>query len=95
MIIGIINKSEYGDAANNTPLEADKAEKGIPTGSKTAYDPTTDTKYDLAHELSHANDNDMGNNMESTEGTSNGIPDDEIRAVNFENRVRANDGSDQ
>lgn len=96
----LINMPETpGQKAHNVPLEPAKAERGERTGSITEYDPNDnisadgtarDPKFALTHEMSHANDNDIGNNMHGTEGSTNGIRDSEIRAVNFENRVRAN-----
>jgi len=91
--------SDPGEKPNNSSENDSKSENGIPTGSVTEYDPNDNTsaagekrdpKYALAHEMSHAADNDTGNNQE---GSSNGIDNGEIRAVNFENRVRSGSGA--
>lgn len=77
---------------------------GVGSGSITHYDPsngtsrspedkdgTRDPRAGLAHELFHAYDNDMGSKNKNDK-TSNGVSVREVRAVNFENRIRRQTG---
>lgn len=91
---------------SNDPESRKDANNGTPTGSITEYDPTNTfpggepdgsqegssraPRAGLAHELSHANDNDTGNNKGDV--NADGIKQTEVRAVNLENRVRAKTG---
>ncbi len=87
----------------NKPLSRDDANNGIPTGSITYYDPENSftangdersPQAGVIHELSHANDNDKGQNTNNEGETNNGISMKEVRAVNLENKVRVKTGDD-
>ena len=90
------------DGNSNTPLSQSNDEKGIPTGSKTKYNPDKnetvrgdkrDAKVGLAHELlGHGWDSDKGKTNYNK--TYNGIPMYEVNAVNIENRARASAGNE-
>lgn len=90
------------DGNSNTPLSQSNDEKGIPTGSKTKYNPDKnetvrgdkrDAKVGLAHELlRHGWDSDKGKTNYNK--TKNGIPMYEVNAVNIENRARASAGNE-
>lgn len=92
---------------NNEPESRADANSGKPTGSTTEYDPTNQhtggepdasdessqraPRAGLAHEISHAYDNDTGNNK-SGDTNSVGLKKTEVRAVNIENRIREKTG---
>lgn len=83
-----------------------KMARGEKVGSMTEYDPTDryqgganskkpgdpqrSPRAGLAHELSHSHDKDQGLAKEPMATTPNGIPLDEVKAVNMENRTRDN-----
>ena len=92
--------SKPEDGNSNSPTSSSDDEKGIPTGSKTKYNPDNETtvsgdkrvaRVGLAHEfLGHGYDSDQG--QTNSNKTENGIPMYEVSAVNTENIVRARAG---
>ena len=95
----------YVTRAKGYEKDAVNADIGKPAGSVIRYDPDDyisargdykPSQYYLAHEISHARDFDEGLNPVYDKngnllevGSSNGIPGDEIKAVNFENLARS------
>ncbi len=87
---------------NNNPVSKADDKAGIPTGTKTKYDPTNWTspikehrnpRVALGHEfLGHGYDSDQGL---TDYGAAAGIDNFEISAVNMENRIRTSTGEHQ
>ncbi|MEM7514856.1 MAG: RHS repeat-associated core domain-containing protein [Bacteroidota bacterium] len=92
-----------GFIGNRTRPESENARvNGTPTGSTIFYDPENrypgdyagqvderEPRVGLTHEVSHSDDLDKGNDREPRPTTENGIPLNEVRAINLENRVRS------
>jgi RHS repeat-associated protein len=91
------------NGSNNSPEGVvtektnENGEKKMTSGSKTNFDPNAtenirgekdDPRAQLAHELSHASDNDNGTRKQGT--TKNGVELNEVDAVNVENKIRTN-----
>ncbi|MNU74914.1 hypothetical protein D3C71_644270 [compost metagenome] len=95
--IGMPSSGEYNGATSN---DRDKRNNGEPTGSTVRYDPDKrktrdgddrDPRAGLAHELlGHSYDYDKGTTRQGE--TSNGIPLNEVDAVNIENKARVKTG---
>jgi uncharacterized protein RhaS with RHS repeats len=99
-----LNKEDFKEnGATNKPSGVvwektnDKGEKKMTCGSITNFDPNAttditgekdDPRSQLAHELSHASDNDNGSRKEGY--TKNGVELNEVDAVNVENKIRTN-----
>jgi RHS repeat-associated protein len=99
-----LNKADFEvNGANNTPAGVvrektdENGERKMTSGSLTNFDPNIETditgtkddpRSELAHELSHASDNDNGTRKTGT--TKNGVRLNEVDAVNVENKIRTN-----
>jgi RHS repeat-associated protein len=91
-------KGATNKPGNNTDIITnEKGEKRMTSGSITNFDPNAttdvngekdDARAQLAHELSHASDNNNDTEKEGT--TENGIPFYEVDAINVENKIRTN-----
>lgn len=94
-----------GGRNGNDATDPLNAGNGVGSGSKTYYDPdnseskspedvdgTRVPRVGLAHEIFHGYENDMGS-KNIDEKTSNGVEMREVRAVNFENRIRSKTGN--
>lgn len=96
----IIEMPKGNEGYNYTSSNEDKAENGIPQGSKVGYDPSKkDTKsgdkrtprVGLAHELKHSSDLDKGT-FDTKTKTENDVPVNEVDAINTENKIREKTG---
>jgi|AGTN01.3.fsa_nt_gi hypothetical protein len=95
--------ASVADGNSNTPLSQFNDGNGIPTGSKTKYNPDNnknvrgdkrEARVGLSHELlGHGWDSDQGKADYSK--TENGILMYEVNVVNIENRARASAGNEK